>query len=238
LQLDKREQKMVQLSPKAVEYKRRLFREMEDVISGRRPFPNSRGRPNLLCSVEDEAAAESQYETALGEYAHHSHGRFYQPLIGDGRAHLGHKLHLNVLPGHVRTVSEYLKRNQFNHKYLSGGEVALGKIFTIYIGPHDLAFFLADKLSEELNGRLCTPVDSSEIEYGPFVSGRFAGQGLIGGKLLGQHPQAGIRGMALFDEDIKRFAGRMNLPENVRHFIFNRTFNPLAAHLGSFFYGE
>ena len=43
---------------------------------------------------------------------------------------IGWKLHLNVSPKHVVHVSQYLKAQGYNHKFLSGGDPENGKIFT------------------------------------------------------------------------------------------------------------
>ena len=65
----------------------------------------------------------------------------------------GYKLHLNVPVAGVSEVSEYLKKENYYHKYLSGGDDP-GSIFTLYIGSHRLAFELAKKLSTDLSACL------------------------------------------------------------------------------------
>ncbi len=90
------------------------------------------------------------------------------------KADVGWKLHLNISPANVEEVSKYLINNGYNHKYLSGGEIENGKIFTIYIGSNKSAKNLAQEISDDLKNVLCKPIDERETEFAPGVSARFA----------------------------------------------------------------
>ncbi len=86
----------------------------------------------------------------------------------------GWKLHLNVEPENVKKVSEYLTKNGYMHKFLSGGDLGDGKVFTIYIGSYNLTDKLSQEISEDLTGLLAKPA-ISEVEFAPGVVGRFTG---------------------------------------------------------------
>lgn len=87
-------------------------------------FPSSDGPINPFMSPQDEP----RYTQALESYeSDDTHPDRY--LFRDGDTSVGHKIHLNVTPQHVRRVSEYLRDEGFRHKYLRGGEVEDGKIF-------------------------------------------------------------------------------------------------------------
>jgi hypothetical protein len=105
----------------------------------------------------------------------------------------GYKLHLNVLPENVRSVSEYLKSKGYSHKYLSGGSPEDGKIFTIYTGSKKLTTSLAKEISRELSGLICRPSTSSEVEFAPNIVGRFS---VISDKYT-RYPIGKVRGMPI-----------------------------------------
>lgn len=88
---------------------------------------------------------------------------------------IGWKFHLNIRSKHVKAVSDYLVQNGYCHKYLSGGDIDDGKIFTIYTGSHKLAKKLAQSLSSDLYGYLCKPVAKQEVEFEAGIIGRFVG---------------------------------------------------------------
>ncbi|MBI2140469.1 hypothetical protein HYU14_06085 [Candidatus Woesearchaeota archaeon] len=85
----------------------------------------------------------------------------------------GWKFHLNVTPKNVKEVSGYLTSKEYYHKFLSGGEIEDGKIFTVYIGSRDKAEEEAQNLSKDLAQYLSMPVEHGEIEFAPGVVGRF-----------------------------------------------------------------
>lgn len=87
------------------------------------------------------------------------------------------KVHLNVEPKNVDPVSEYLIKNGFKHKYLSGGEIEDGKVFTVYIGSYKLVKQLSEQIGQDLSSFLCKPLAYGEIELAPGVVGRFDAPG-------------------------------------------------------------
>ena len=89
-------------------------------------------------------------------------------------SNVGWKLHLNVTPENSHFVSRWLKIHNFSHKFLSGGDIDDGKIFTVYIGSYDLCTKMSQKIFDGLNLYLCKPAANDEIELRPGIVGRFA----------------------------------------------------------------
>jgi hypothetical protein len=94
-------------------------------------------------------------------------------LIDPKDPNIGWKIHLNVKPENAKEVARYLKQNGYVHKYLSGGEIENGKIFTIYIGSLNLVQKLSKTLSQDLEYLLTKPKDKGEIEFEAGIIGRF-----------------------------------------------------------------
>jgi hypothetical protein len=115
----------------------------------------------------------------------------------DENANIGWKFHLNVAQKDVVAVSDYLKANGYCHKYLSGGEIGDGKVFTVYIGSYALAKKLAGQISTDLQNRLARPEPKSyEIEFAAGVVGRFSGP-------RSMFDQYGTCGFTLLNDDMK-----------------------------------
>ena len=115
---------------------------------------------------------------------------------------IGWKLHLNVAPRFVRLVSAYLLKNGYYHKYLNDGKIEDGKVFTIYIGSHQLTKKLAEIISQDLGRFLSKPKAFGEIEFAAGVVGRFCGP------FFGQTPlfyNYGSLGVTHLDVDHKLF---------------------------------
>lgn len=93
---------------------------------------------------------------------------------------VGWKLHLNVQPEHVQEVSQYLSQNGYAHKFLYGGDIQDGSVFTVYTGAYRLTSECAGQLSTDLHQFLSRPTNQNELEFAPGVVGRF--QGPKGGK--------------------------------------------------------
>lgn len=138
--------------------------------------------------------AQKKYNAVLPEYFHHASPKSDKKDFRDHQTSNGHKFHLNVPVAEVRRVAEYLKAEDFEHKYLKGGEPIDGKIFTLYLGSHEAAYRLAQKLSADLGSALVRPAAVEEIEYAPRVVGRFAVRNL-------KYTQygAGLRGIPCLD---------------------------------------
>ncbi len=107
------------------------------------------------------------------EYNEQNPNEIKSNFIEPENPNVGWKFHLNVIPEHVKSVSEYLINNGYNHKYLSGGEIEDGKIFTIYIGSYEMAKKLSEDLSRDLVQYLCDPAENQEIEFARGIVGRF-----------------------------------------------------------------
>lgn len=154
------------------------------------------------------------------------------------RSDIGHKLHLNVRPEDVHYVSAYLQEMRINHKYLSGGDVRQGKIFTLYPGSKRMADQLARELSADLNDLLCRPVCREEIEYASNVVGRFTERGLR----FHKDGEGVLRGLPLLFSDLDTLEeGRVGIDTNDPRWkrqAFERSFSVLAETYGPYFYGD
>jgi len=154
----------------------------------------------------------------------------------DGHTSPGHKIHLNVAPENVQYVSQYLKHNQYAHKYLSGGEAEDGTIFTIYLGSLSKANQWCGILANELKQLLQRPLRNDEIEYAPNISGRFVGNR----KEFTQYPKAGTRGLSSLATLVKNDIWIKRTPEELlKHSmdVFNKSYDQLADQYATYFYG-
>jgi hypothetical protein len=159
-----------------------------------------------------------------------------------GDANIGHKLHLNVPLNSVKTVSRHLKLLGVEHKYLSGGEVDDGKIFTVYCGSKNRADMIAQQISRDLAHDLRRPLAVSEAEYAPNVCGRFVGSlaewsQYPKGKMRGITPLAGDpEKELLFPTIFKQLPGTEQ--ERVSRMALRRSFELAASKYGKYFYGS
>lgn len=125
---------------------------------------------------EEDSMREYQYtKRALEKYEQEHPGELKYDFADPNDPNIGWKFHLNVPPEFVQPVSEYLRNNGYRHKYLSGGDIDDGKIFTIYIGSYQLAKKLSEEISRDLSSYLCKPAAKQEIEFASGVVGRFVG---------------------------------------------------------------
>lgn len=147
---------------------------------------------------------------------------------------VGHKLHLNVEPENVVAVSNYLKAQGYMHKYLSGGELSLGKIFTIYIGSYDKATHWAKKISEDLSPYLVRP-RSGEVEYAPNVTGRF--DALTQGFARKDVGLGAFNPLSSVATLLSPWSPNRNKPET-RKMVYDISFVELAKRYGEYFYGS
>lgn len=181
------------------------------------------------------------YHSCLGEYAQ----KGPNAKLGSSNSYNdGWKLHLSVLPENAHSVSEYLKTQGYPHKFLSGGDIDDGKIFTIYLGDYTFTKTEAEKIAIGLQGKLCKPVDHKEVEFGPGVVGRFraedpdfdsyGGAGVsyintkkvpVGGRPCGY--QHNIEA-SLNEEDLQKFRDELQ----------KKSFELLFKKYGDYFYKE
>lgn len=215
--------------------KRRYFQKLSVQQNVHDSFPESNGidNPNLPQNREESLRIQKAYEEELPEYSKTNLGIPNETIDfwKENEINCGHKLHLNVAIKNVKKVSEYLVANNICHKYLFGGEIDDGKIFTIYTGSKDMTDKIAKKLSADLGDLLCKPIDNSEIEYAPNVIGRFKGSS----KDFHQYG-CGIRGISMLMED----ARIVILAKDESHIplAFQKAYQKLAEEHGIYFYGS
>lgn len=201
------------------------------------PFKNS-GTPNPdtkkvfgMISVQRERAlamALTKYESVLKDYSHHVSARSDKVDFQSFTSDQGHKLHLNVPVAGVLRVADYLRSQDFEHKYLHGGDPVDGKIFTLYLGSHANAYHLAQTLSEDLKPWLARPAAVEEVEYAPGVAGRFA----VRNDKYTQYG-AGLRGIPCLDALAEIGTSTKEHLEKA----FKLTYGNLAADFGPYFHG-
>lgn len=131
------------------------------------------------------------YIDVLQEYMFHGTPEKSQFFNNDPNT--GYKVHLNVLPENVVAVSNFLKTHGFNHKYLNGGEIESGKVFTVYLGSKEATERYVKEIYEGVGNLLEIPKAHGEIEYAPRIVGRFVG----GKQYFRQYGRDGIS--ALYD---------------------------------------
>ncbi|TAL55323.1 MAG: hypothetical protein EPN86_03375 [Nanoarchaeota archaeon] len=119
----------------------------------------------------EEIAAQAVYKRIVPEYEM-ARANPQRCDFGDSPNH-GWKVHLNVEVQNVQAVSDFLKGQGYYHKYLEGGDIADGKVFTLYLGSFAKAQSEAATISESLEGRLAKPVNHDEVELARGVVGRF-----------------------------------------------------------------
>ncbi len=98
--------------------------------------------------------ANAPYEAVMEPYYHPSREKwsFYKDDPNQG-----YKIHLNCDPVDAGAVSRFLKAQDLDHKYLSGGDVDSGKIFTIYTGSKEQTEGIVKILADNLKGVLKPP---------------------------------------------------------------------------------
>ncbi len=195
------------------------------------PFPRSSAPANTDSLLTPNwKLLESRYTATLSSYLHPAASEKVDFIKGPNEAY---KLHLNIPIDHVREASNYLKKENYYHKYLSGGDDP-GSIFTLYIGSHHLAFSLAEKLSTELADFLAKPERADEIEFAANVVGRFSTA------KDGRYTKygGGLRGMSCLTEFNWSFwiTNASDRKEYLQK-AFKATYASLAKDYGSYFHG-
>ena len=210
--------------------------QLHDLINANDPFPRSTTRTNrdiVIGMSEKELSA--RYTQEFPEY---ESIKAYSQSKADFRGYgidVGYKMHLNVPISRVRNVASYLQRGAFCHKYLSGGEVLDGKIFTIYTGSRVMTEALAQKISADLGDALVRPIEhNDEREIAPNISGRFN----VRGWDFTQYGW-GLKGIPMLHEDATRLLYTKD-PEARKAIIdqaFKKAFIKLKDQFGEYFYG-
>lgn len=208
------------------------YRARLTMLQNNSEFPTSNGTINPYSNSEDLTKGNEAYAAVLKDYINNECTS--ETYDCPQRSFVGHKIHLNVTPENVIAVSEYLKQNKFRHKYLFGGDINDGKIFTIYIGSFDLARKLSLELSQALKGLLAKPAAVEEIEYAPNIVGRFD---------AGKTPNflqygLGVRGISVLRNwgQILLYSSTETKPSHVVT-AFRASYNQLAKDFGTYFYG-
>ncbi len=221
-----------------IQYKERLLAaQMNPNQAKRMLFPFSSAIENeSIVLTETPKQIEAKYAKVMMPYHVGSSGA--QEGTCDfgslGNADIGHKLHLNVSIEDVFDASEYLKDAGYAHKYLSGGNPLLGKIFTVYIGEKNLADRVAKRLSVDLSHLLRCPVAHEDVEYAPNIGGRFA----VRAEFFDAHGQ-GLRGIPMLASDAEAlsFGDVKPNPEWLRK-AFDRSFQRCTEEYGEYFFGK
>nr|CAX68910.1 Hypothetical protein JG1_0240 [uncultured bacterium] len=143
------------------------------------------------------------------------------------------KLHLNVAPENVTQVSDYLNKNGFTHKYLSGdpdGEIVNGKMFTVFVGSYALAKRLASQISSDLRPYLARPVNNAEIELAPGVVARFDGY-LDPQNRFEQYGSLGVNYLSADDS-----FGTLQIRTDLRDQLVRNSISTCLSLYGKYFY--
>lgn len=162
------------------------------------------------------------YEAVLKGYVHKAELGKWQFFNDDPNQ--GYKFHLNVKPENVRQVAAHLKLGNYYHKYLSGGEVENGKIFTVYTGSkQQTEQIVRDIADSEIALLLDRPIadESGEVLYAPNIVGRFVGNR---NKYLTKVPRFGI--------SILRSTNKDSLDQS-----YSKTHEALLAEYGDYYGG-
>lgn len=139
------------------------------------------------------------YKAVLEDYVHNVEAGKWQ--FFDNDPNQGYKFHLNVKPENVRQVAATLKLGEYQHKYLSGGEVEDGKIFTVYTGSkQQTEQIVREVVDSEIAFLLEKPLvdGTGEVPYAPNIVGRFVGNRE---RYLTKVPRLGITVLRTADKD-------------------------------------
>lgn len=139
-------------------------------------FPKPTPKPFFNADNPEQQAVNAlyaPYEAVMKDYQHHAEDGRWQFL---NRA--GYKFHLNVKPINVLEVANYLLDSDFEHKYLDGGAVEDGKIFTVAGGSKVQTEGIVRQIADSFVSRLLEPpltLKYGEVLFAPNIAGRFTG---------------------------------------------------------------
>ena len=114
-----------------------------------------------------------QYDSYLEEYHWEGSGEWSD--FPDKWPDEGWKFHLNVAPEKVVKVATFLKDGNFKHKFLSGGEIEDGKIFTVYTGSKIMTEKAVVEIVDNVGNLLEEPRTDNEVKFSKRIVGRFEG---------------------------------------------------------------
>ncbi len=118
-------------------------------------------------------ALYAPYQAVLQDYGHSAAPGKWEFV--NNSPDEGYKIHLNVKPENVIAVSQFLKSHDYMHKYLSGGEVEDGKVFTVYTGSKTQTERIVREISDGVGNFLEAPLARGELPFAPNIVGRFVG---------------------------------------------------------------
>jgi hypothetical protein len=210
--------------------------QLHDLLSETDPFPRSTTQKNR--DIDPGLSERELFDRYVQEMPEYESTKNYSQSKTDFRGYgtnIGYKLHLNVPISRIRYVANYLQKEEFCHKYLSGGEILDGKVFTIYTGSRSLTERMAQKISTDLGDVLARPMEhNDEREIAQNISGRF---NVRGGDFV-QYGN-GLKGIPMLREDAVRLLYTKD-PEARKTIIdlaFKKSFIKLKDLFGEYFYG-
>ncbi len=131
---------------------------------------------NQINKAQKGAAKEEVPFIAVQDpYMHHSAEGKWKFI--NNNPNEGYKIHLNCDPVDAGAISRSLIARDLHHKYLSGGDVREGKVFTIYTGGRAQTEEIVRSLADNLRGVLKPPpvTTTGEVPYAHNIFGRFTG---------------------------------------------------------------
>ena len=197
---------------------------------------------------ENTETNESKYAEALEPYQHISNAIKYSNENPDdakcnfafGDTNTGWKSHLNVTPENVQVVSNFLRENNFAHKYLTGGNGTEGKAFTVYFGARSMMDKWASYISDNLSTNLSAPAAEDESTVAPGVVSRFTAMDKISsGDAFAQYGKHGMCARKEFILDLAKQRGGMDKIHSVEDslVIAQDSYDSLTERYGSYFHG-
>lgn len=195
----------------------------------------------LPANPHQALAQRGLYTKALAPYA----AQGSRTEFNSHNPNLGWKIHLNVPVANVAAVSDHLRSKNYFHKFLLGGELEHGKVFTVYLGSAEFAQEEARRISGDIGELFSQPVDTLEAEFAPGVVARFVDPTVRGDRGLGVRPplgqnflQYGSAGI-VYDEMFNPY--RLSLPGKSREQLIamaeEHAFAALEALHGAYFTG-
>ena len=145
---------------------------------------------------------------------------------------------MNVSPENVVEVSEFLKANDLDHKFLSGSEPSAGKVFTVYLGSKEATERHVRRIYDGIGQSLEEQDITGQAMFAPKISGRFVG------KKMDVMTKVAVDGVTIpreLGDPYVRFFRKKDLAEEDRKYIHDigeRARRKLLELYGDYFGGE
>ncbi len=198
--------------------------------------------PTLSTSLpQNPGHPEEEYKKALAPYGHDgeqyakSNPESAKCDYPSGDEATGWKIHLDVEPQDAQRVSEYLKQNNYTHKYLSGGDESEGKAFTVFFGSRKMIMKWANRLSQDLGTSLRQPKASGEIELAPGIAGRFVAGYPDAKNEFGHNGEYGLVFRKQYVRDKGNWKNIKTREDKVA--VYTDAYRTLAQKYGKYFHG-